>query len=154
MCITIIDMFDTNMPTEYNETQCDKRNTYRRKVKEEKAAAAERSAPDAPDDPDTATGANGAVNGHAEGEGEDEDRPAKKFKAEDGSAVAPDANGLDDDEMDGDQDGEQEAADDRLDDDDEDESEPVVLVDPENVAAGGVVRDEALDDLDSDSDGY
>lgn len=160
-------LFGANVCPEYNETQCDKRNTYRRKVKEEKAVAASREDGEPSNEAETAEGANGTTNGHADTE--DEDRPAKKFKAEDGTAMAPDANGLEEDEMDVEQDGEQDDAVDQLEEDDRDDdgdeedgeeedddeevdNEPVVLVDADNVALGGDIRDEALDDPDSDSD--
>ena len=155
----------TEIISEYNETQCDKRNTYRRKVKEDKAAAAVQDEVEAPKDGEPAEGVNGAVNGHAETE--DEDRPMKKFKALDGTAIVPDADGLEDDEMDADQDGGQEEDEDHHDDeidddegdDDEDEraeeNEGVVVVDdpdPADLATAHDMRDEALDDPNSDSD--
>ena len=162
-----------NIALEYNETQCDKRNTYRRKVKEEKAAAAAKEGDDdeAPKDGESAPHTNGNTNGHVSGEGEDEDRPAKKFKAEDGSAIVPDPDGSDDDEMDQDEDGPQDGVDDRADDDvesegaedeieeddeDDDLESPIEIRDPRDIVIGGVqrgdVQDEALDDFNSDSD--
>ena len=162
-------MSSANMFPEYNETQCDKRNTYRRKVKEEKAAAAvKESGEEAPKEGETTEGANGTMNGHAETEDENGDRPVKKLKAEDGSALAPHDDSLEeDDDLDPDEDirqvdndsqldpfDEDEADDEDADDDQEEdnENEPVVLVDADNVAASGDLRDEALDDPDSDSD--
>ena len=110
---------------------------------------------------------NGEPNGHAEAKTEVHDgkRPAKKFKAENGTAVAPnaDANGIGDDEIDGEQDGEQDADDHEDDDveeegdDEEDEDEDdsgAVLVDgpdPDDMQPVHDMRDEALDDPDSDS---
>lgn len=113
------------------------------------------------------------MNGHAE-EG-DEDRLVKKFKAEDGSAVAPDADGMDDEGMGDDQDDTLEDGDDQAADEDEDEGDEGVddeddveeetheqIVNAfvetpsdgdtdEEVAVGGM-RDEALDDPGSESD--
>lgn len=146
----------------YNEVQCDKRNTYRRKVKEDKAAATAPELGDDNQDGETAGGANGTMNGHINGE--DADRPAKKFKADDGTAIAPNANGLED-EMDGDHDDQDDEDEDEADVDDEEEDDVV------EVGPGGVVeidadehdddlrvdhdmRDEALDEPGDDSSDY
>ena len=109
---------------------------------------------------------NGIVNGHADGE--DGDRPAKKLKADDGSALAPDADGLEDEEMDDEPDetlddaDDQTAEEDDVEDDDEanededDDGEPSENVlepgDADDEVAVGGLRDEALDDPGSDSD--
>lgn len=108
---------------------------------------------------------NGSANGHADVD--EEGRPVKKFKAEDGSAMEMGADWLNDpdDTMDDDQDGADDAEDQTLEDDEdegdddvedeeddqEDESENVVGDAEDEVAVGGV-RDEALDDPGSDSD--
>ena len=156
---------DANVYVEYSDIQNNKRNTYRRKVKEEKQANAQLDDDQAPREGEAVEGMNGAVNGHANGD--DEDRPVKKFKGEDGSALAPDVDELDDEDMDDTQDagpddeedhavdddedeGDDEAEDE--DDEDEDPSENVIHPDPNDEVAVGSMRDEALDDPDSESD--
>ncbi|KAK5123102.1 hypothetical protein LTR85_003300 [Meristemomyces frigidus] len=145
----------------YNDTQCDKRNTYRRKVKEEKKAA----------DPVTeegtaepkegeATQATNGTNGHVETEMDDADRPAKKLKGDAGQAVAPDADGLQDDEVDEEPDADDheddEGDDDGADEDEIEESEgeegqDQTMEDPaDETEERGELRDEALDEPDSD----
>ena len=157
---------DADITLEYNETQCDKRNTYRRKVKEEKAAAAVVEEGETPTDHQTDGGANGTTNGHAEVD--DEDRPVKKLKAENGTAVPPDPDGMDYDEPNGEQEGghDEDDDDDHQDDDvedDEDEAEEdgtnetpgVTLMDDQEddeLVTMNDMRDEALDDPDDDSD--
>ena len=118
-------------------------------------------------------GTNGAMNGHAEGD--DEDRPMKKLKADDGSAVALDADGMDDEDMGDDQDDILEDGDDQAADDYEDEGDDVVDEEDDveeethsqivnafvetpsdgetddEVELGGM-RDEALDDPGSESE--
>lgn len=146
---------------EYNETQCDKRNTYRRKVKEEKAAAVVKDADETPADGDTTTSINGGLNGHAEGD--DADRPTKKLKGDDGSAFAPDPDGTEDEDIGAEEDDQENQHDDDDDDqidDEDDEAEDnaddrdAVMEDPDTVDAplGRDMRDEALDDPDDDSD--
>lgn len=149
---------------EYNEVQCDKRNTYRRKVKEEKAAAATvTEGDDASKDGDVMESTNGVLNGHDGGD--DEDRPAKKLKAEDGSALAPGADGLNDDDMQDDPEEEQEVyehqeedeEDDDVDDEDDDEHDgsAAALVgdaEPDEMAASRMQLQELDSDVDSDSD--
>ena len=150
---------------EYTDIQCNKRNTYRRKVKEEKQANAQLDGDQGPTEGDMVEGMNGAVNGHANGD--DEDRPLKKIKGEDGTAFVADVDELDDEDMDDTQDAgldeeEDHPADDEEDegddegedeeDEDEDPSEKVVDADPEDEVAVGGMRDEALDDPDSESD--
>ena len=104
--------------TEYNDIQCDKRNTYRRKVKEDKAVV---PTPDAEggEAPEAATAipTNGTANGHVE---DDEERPAKKQKGEEGDALPPDDDAMDEDVPDGEQEDMQEDGDQ---DDDEEEDE-------------------------------
>lgn len=155
-----------NFVKEYNEVQCDKRNTYRRKVKEEKAAAAAVvDGDDISKDGNPMEATNGIVNGHDGAD--DEDRPAKKLKAEDGSAIAPDVDGLEDDDMHDDQDDEQEVyehqeedededdIDDVDDEDDEDEGPSAVLVDDaeaNEMAASRMQLQEPDSELNSDSD--
>lgn len=146
--------------TEYNETQCDKRNTYRRKVKEEKAAAAAKDGDEPAQEESAAEAINGQLNGHAEDE--DMERPFKKFKAQDGAAVAPDADGMDetediidnpddeaDDQQDDDVDDEDQAEDEAQDGGDEDADEDD---ERDDIAAAAGLRDEALDDPGSDSE--
>ncbi|CAK1356131.1 DNA polymerase epsilon subunit D [Cercospora beticola] len=148
----------------YNDTQCDKRNTYRRKVKADKDAATDKPTGEgetseiAKDGEATAATTNGASNAGAEDE---TDRPAKKLKAENGAAVTP---GGDEDMVDDDGDDEQDAndQDDEEEDDeegaedevpDEEESEddqPMEDALEEQVEDAGGIRDEALDQSDSD----
>lgn len=107
-------------------------------------------------------GVNGEANGHADDE--NAERPFKKFKAQNGAAVAPDADAMDeteetidhpddeedehqdddiDDEEQVEDDAEEEGEDDGADDDDDHRDE---------IAAATGVRDEALDDPESESD--
>ncbi|EMD01184.1 hypothetical protein BAUCODRAFT_61755 [Baudoinia panamericana UAMH 10762] len=146
----------------YNDVQCDKRNTYRRKVKEEKAAAAatgEHDEPSATEEND-AQAANGVANGH-DALGDDE-RPVKKLKGGSGEAVAPgtypadhemfdDGPSVDHDDPDehdpDDDDEEEDEADDAVNEDgeQEDAGDPV-----EDLNGRGEMQDEALDEPDSD----
>jgi hypothetical protein len=171
---------------EYNEIQCDKRNNYRRKVKEEKAAAGPAGGTEGEGEgevdgrprsspqvlvPPTSEGQEGASNGHMDGEerdGEGGERPTKKLKGENGTVVPSDADMDDrnDDPDDDGQDGPESADDDDEDDDDDDDAdelatdednsddEMVTMEDaletqPQHEVGGGM-RDEALDDPDSD----
>lgn len=123
-----------------------------------------------PKEGETTEGANGALNGHFEIPVEDAERPFKKFKAEDGSSIAPDPDGTED-EMDADQDAEPDADDqhddDEVEEDDDDENDDDEGEDddedgdgqatkaeplPPGYATTSAIRDEALDDQDSDSD--
>lgn len=155
------------------EIQSDKRNTYRRKVKEGKAATnteegeggeARTDAGEGVDD-SGATFANGHADGDA-GEG-DVDRPTKKFKAEDGTAVNPDGDGGEDDSMedsrmeredyedeDGDGDEAEEEEDEEEEDEDEEDGGAQLAEDDHEEDAPSIshIRDEALDERDSDSD--
>merc|ERR1712070_1055145 len=124
--------------------QCDKRNTYRRKVKEEKKAGEGTTENDieASRDGEDLPITNG-VNGH--GETDDTERPMKKFKGEGGQAVAPDADGLHDAD---DVDGEPDADEQELEDGDEDVGDEVDDDDDEGSRTRS--RDEALEEPDSD----
>ena len=150
--------------SEYNDTQCDKRNTYRRRVKEEKAASAPNEDGDAAADAVPSVialnGIGAAVtNGHEEsGEGE---RPVKKFKGEAGLPVVADAEAGDDETFDDAQDNDDQAGDDEDDEVEDDEVEDDVQDDDgqdetmDDAAERldeqpGGMRDEALDDPDSD----
>ncbi|KAK5164968.1 uncharacterized protein LTR77_009633 [Saxophila tyrrhenica] len=141
----------------YTEMQCDKRNTYRRKVKEEKAAAAPKDDGDTTIEGEATAGANGATtNGHANGE--EVDRPTKKLKGDDGAAVAPDADSMDDEDDDGQED-QQEDGDDQPDDEEDDAEEDEDDDDDDNPSPEDEVDesramqvDEALDDPGSESD--
>ena len=147
---------------EYNETQCDKRNTYRRKVKEEKAAAAAKDGTDADvsmfsKDGETAKSAeDGAVN--REGGDEDAERPAKKLKGENGSAAAPDmADDVDDEDGDDEQeaeenddDADEDGAEDDVPDEESDDEDQTMEDALEEQPDRSEMRDEALDDPDSD----
>ncbi|TKA25727.1 hypothetical protein B0A50_05823 [Salinomyces thailandicus] len=150
----------------YNDIQCDKRNTYRRKVKEDKKAAEPGQEGEAPKDgtDPLPTPING-INGHVEADGTDDaDKPAKKLKGEGGQALPVDAetDGLNDG---GDEDGESEHeadANEHEDDDDEevgdeveDDAEDDVQDETMEDAADDTLdrigeRDEALDEPDSD----
>ncbi len=86
---------------EYNDIQCDKRNTYRRKIKEDKVVAvpADGEGGDATG-ATAAAPANGETNGTPNGHAPDADeRPAKKQKGEAGDAVSPDQDAMNDDEL-------------------------------------------------------
>lgn len=149
---------------EYNEIQCDKRNAYRRKVKEEKAAATPQengedaeAAPDAP--------GPGASNGDPivliDPSSDAAERPAKKLKGETGEAMQPGDEEVDDaDEADNDDtemnhdadEQDEEAEDDEVDDEeDTDGSDDDTMEDAqEEIEDRGELRDEALDEPDSD----
>ncbi|KAI5369913.1 Putative transcription factor CBF/NF-Y/archaeal histone domain, histone-fold [Septoria linicola] len=152
----------------YNETQCDKRNTYRRKVKADKDAAVEKEGGegDTTEIGDT-SGAPPASSPHTNGASasnveDDAARPAKKLKGEHGTAIKPGADDDmadddgDDDEQDGndqDEDDDDEAVDDEVPDEDESEDDQPMedaLEEQEAEASGNRDRDEALDDPDSD----
>ncbi|KAL1586866.1 hypothetical protein WHR41_03996 [Cladosporium halotolerans] len=144
----------------YNDTQCDKRNSYRHRVKAEKAAAAGGAAGEALDATDAsllAAQLNGVADGQEGAEGEGGERPAKKFKGEGGTVVITPGEPVDDadveemEEEDGDEgeDGEdeEEGDDDEGEEDDEDGADEAM----EGVEGGemdgrGGMRDEALDD--------
>ncbi|KAF2162344.1 hypothetical protein M409DRAFT_69233 [Zasmidium cellare ATCC 36951] len=150
----------------YNETQCDKRNTYRRKVKEEKAAAAAKDGdgegegdstlPLDPNEPTNGTTANGHTR-----EEDGVEPPSKKLKRENGDSTIPlDADDADDDDDGGDDandqdDEDDEAVDDDVDDEEDDDGVDETMEDAleeqeeEAEERSGMV-DEALDDPDSD----
>ena len=154
---------------EYNDTQCDKRNTYRRKVKEEKATATTTTTTqdgdsEAPKEADgTETSTNGTTtNGHIATEGDDE-RPAKKLKGDGGEAVGlepDDAMSEADDDGPEDLDEESEVmndgdeleslADGDQDADEGDGPEETMEDSIEVIGRRGELRDEALDEPDSD----
>lgn len=132
-------------------------------MKEEKAAAATQDGPsDAPKTTEggTAVSTNGSatMNGHAASNGDDVEPPAKKLRAESGVAVVvPDADDEDvedaDEQGDEDEGAEDEDAEDGEDEEEEDRQDEVVMDDVEEEADGaetGGMRDEALDDPDSD----
>ncbi|KAK5734843.1 hypothetical protein LTR17_008613 [Elasticomyces elasticus] len=130
----------------YNDIQCDKRNTYRRKVKEDKTPAesaggeGEQTAADAVASP--AVVADVDTNGHASPE--DDERPAKKQKGETGDAVSPHADAMDEDGPDGEQDDGQDNA---------DQDEEVEEASDEEVDDDSDVEDEAtMEELRADED--
>ncbi|KAK3099041.1 hypothetical protein LTR53_019204, partial [Teratosphaeriaceae sp. CCFEE 6253] len=97
--------FETFLPRldaelkKYNDIQCDKRNTYRRKVKEDKVTIAPDGGEGEEVPAETAKApANGtdAANGHADDD--DAERPAKKLRGDDGSALAPGQDDMEEDE--------------------------------------------------------
>lgn len=137
----------------YNAVQCDKRNTYRRKVREEQLAQ-------------KAAAAKEALEGAApEGEKkmedmtEDGERAAKKVRVEGGEAVAVD-DGDDDDDADMDQgedeheddENEDDAEDDDVEDEDVDDTHPEdqLVEDPLEEREEEGVGDEALEGEESD----
>ncbi len=154
--------------TEYNEVQSEKRNAYRKKVKEDKAASTSKDAGEGDTTIDgetvvegeTVEGANGTANGHVEGG--DADRPAKKLKAGNGTALNPDLDAMDEDFPD---DTAEVEPDDEHEDDEVEEDEGEDEEDDEVDATNGdmheskladsrmpELRDEALDDPGNDSD--
>ncbi|KAK4508456.1 hypothetical protein PRZ48_002195 [Zasmidium cellare] len=145
----------------YNETQCDKRNTYRRKVKEEKAAATATAPKDGEGEGegDSSLPGEATTNGHAREE-DGAEPPSKKLKRENGDAVLPDADEVDDDDDAGDdvddnEEDDDDAVDDDVDDEEDDEGGDETMEDAleeqddEGEERSGVV-DEALDGDDSD----
>lgn len=128
--------------------QCDKRNSYRHRVKQEKAAAAA-DATDKGENTALEGQANGDANGHVETDGAE--RPAKKLKGPDGVVVTTPGVGAEDDDVDdegeddeGEDADEEDGADETMEDADDDDEEEVEE-DGEN-GERGEVRDEALDD--------
>ncbi|KAF2717573.1 histone-fold-containing protein [Polychaeton citri CBS 116435] len=129
----------------YNETQCDKRNNYRRRVKEEKAAAVatDEGTDETLQDVSTmSNGINGMANGHQNGD----ERPAKKMRGQNGTVVP----GEDDTDMDDsfDVDGKQDDEDANSDDEDEGVDE-----DDEDDAEDGEDQDQTLEDRIEDDRG-
>lgn len=150
---------------EYNEIQCDKRNAYRRKVKEEKATAPSGENGEN-EDGSTDVGGPGASNGDPivliDPSSDAAERPAKKLKGDDGEAVQADDEDPDDaDEIENDdtemnQDADEqdeEAVDDDVDDEEgSDGSDDEMMEDAREHLdeERGELRDEALDEPDSD----
>ncbi|KAH0086284.1 hypothetical protein KCU84_g1406, partial [Aureobasidium melanogenum] len=149
--------------SEYNTVQCDKRNSYRRKIREEKASKL------GEDGKPTDSGAeNGdadasmmdatemsAVNGHSRNDGEEP--PSKKLRREAGEDDDEEGEdeefhdaleGEDDEVVEGE--GDEEA--DEEGDEEEDEEQVDDGVDEEEERVGDGMRDEALDDASEDSD--
>ncbi|KAK0274044.1 hypothetical protein LTR35_011837 [Friedmanniomyces endolithicus] len=113
----------------YNDIQCDKRNTYRRKVKEDKVVVLTTGG-EGEDAAGNATTApangemNGATNGHAPN---DDERPAKKQKGDTGDTVSPDQDAMNDDELEDGQNADQdEEVEDASEDEDVDEDDDVI----------------------------
>ena len=140
--------------SKYNEVQCDKRNSYRKRVKADKAAVDPEDGKDtdAMDDTDAAI-SNAVANGERSGEDEP---PSKKVRREPGDEV-DDAD--EDVEDEGPDDEPEEEEDEEEDDGEEDEDEEAE--DDEQANEGmqeeedddlvtGEIRDEALDEPDSD----
>jgi len=138
--------------SKYNEVQCDKRNSYRKRVKADKAAVdPDGKDTDAMDDTDAAI-SEAVANGKRSGEDEP---PSKKIRREPGDEVD-----------DGDEDVEDEGADEEPEEEEEEDEEDGEEVeeeeaeDDEQVDDGmqeddddlvtGEIRDEALDEPDSD----
>lgn len=155
----------TDTSTEYNEIQCDKRNSYRHRVKEEKAKPSGDEIT-APSDAvvvgaeSTATAVQGDISMNGAAQDHETGPPSKKLKGTGGEVVATPGEQVDDEDVDevepdvedaedeGDdgEDGEQDG-------EDEIEDEPMVDVESEEEeeAVGANGPDEALDDGD-DSD--
>lgn len=149
---------------EYSSTQNNKRNTYRKKVKEEKAAVPVTEG----DEGDSGTAgergddAERPVNSLVGEENDDEERPFKKFKAKNGVAIDPEADDGDerdsevehdddeDDDVDADglvgsEEGSDSEAQESVDGDDETMGETI-----DELEAQAGIRDEGLDEPDSD----
>ncbi|KAK6006509.1 hypothetical protein QM012_006919 [Aureobasidium pullulans] len=149
----------------YNTVQCDKRNSYRRKIREEKASKL------GEDGKPTDSGAeNGdadasmldatemsAVNGHSRNDGEEP--PSKKLRREAGEDEDEEGEdeefhdaleGEDDEVVEGE--GEEEADEEGDEEDDDEEEQVEDGVDDEEGRVGDGMRDEALDDASEDSD--
>ncbi|KAK4560320.1 hypothetical protein LTR86_005515 [Recurvomyces mirabilis] len=146
----------------YNDTQCDKRNTYRKRVKEEKTVTVVPGEGEGEQAADSTTPlANGTANGHATED--DAERPAKKVKGDAGLALPPDPDSVEDEDVDeanGDipddaDDQEDEPEDDDVDQDDDaedDDGQDETMEDPaDQLEDRGELQDEALDD-EPDSD--
>lgn len=127
-------------------------------MKEDKKAAepSQEDGAEEPKDGEAAQPTNG-VNGHDEVD--DAERPAKKLKGEAGHAVAPEADGLQDGDADDEPDaddheedeGDEEGADDEEEDSEEEEGQDETMEQPaDEVEERGELRDEALDEPDSD----
>lgn len=149
---------------EYNEIQCDKRNAYRRKVKEDKAAAAPQGNGDGAEAQPNVPGP-GATNGDPivliDPSSDAAERPAKKLKGETGEAIQPDDEDADDaeeaenDDTEMNQDADEQEEEDEDDDVDDEEgsdgSDDDQMEDArEEFEERGELRDEALDEPDSD----
>lgn len=154
-----------NHHIEYNEIQCDKRNAYRRKVKEDKAAAAPQENGENAEALPGVPGA-GATNGDPilliDPSSDAAERPAKKQKRETGESAqlddeeADDADDAENDDTEMNQ--EVEEQDEEVEEDDVDDEEASdgsdndVMEDAreELEEARGELKDEALDEPDSD----
>ncbi|KAI4729239.1 histone-fold-containing protein [Aureobasidium sp. EXF-10728] len=148
----------------YNTVQCDKRNSYRRKIREEKASSKTGGVDD--DGKPTDSGAeNGdadasmldatevsAVNGHSR-DG-DEEPPSKKLRREDGEELDEEEGDEEEfhDALEGEDQAEDEVDDEDEDEDGEEEEQVEDGVDEEEERVGDGMRDEALDDASEDSD--
>jgi len=157
-------VIDSDTVVEYNDTQCDKRNTYRRKVKEEKAATTttttqdgDSEAPKDADGPETSTN-DRTTNGHTAAEGDDE-RPAKRIKGDgvegtgrgSGAWSNPDETDWELDEPnDSSSVGDFEIFDNEFDGFDSPRPDVTMADATEEVDRRGELRDEALDEPDSD----
>ena len=137
-------------------------------MKEEKAAAVVKDGDEPALDEEVTEVSNAPVNGHLEDIDGDGERPMKKFKAEDGTGMALDPDGTED-EMDGDRDAvpnvddqqedvdDEDEGDDEEEEDDDDEQEDANAVrqggaEPDDLTRENDMRDEALDDPGSDSE--
>lgn len=156
------EQFTDNHVPEYNEIQCDKRNAYRRKVKEEKAAATPAENGEGTESSNAVAGP-GASNGDPivliDPSSDAAERPAKKLKGDDGEALQaddedPDDVENDDTEMNQDADEQdEEAEDDDVDDEegsDGSDDDPMEDAREHLDEERGELRDEALDEPDSD----
>ncbi|KAF2154609.1 histone-fold-containing protein [Myriangium duriaei CBS 260.36] len=137
----------------YNEIQSDKRNTYRRSKKAEQVAAAAAAGGDGDDAMDElAMGdeivANVGTNG---ADAEEAERPSKKVRREDGDEVASDGVEEDEEEIveeEEEESGEEDEVEEEeeVEEDEEDEADE----DEEGESSLNGIRDEALDEPDSD----
>lgn len=134
------------MQPEYNEIQCDKRNTYRRtKAAEKKAATGGSTNGDAMEE-DGAVKVNGA-------DADGEERPAKKIRREDGDEPEDEVQDEEVDEVDDDIEDEEDSAEEDVEEEGEAEQEEDEQggegEEDEDGRMNGI-RDEALDEPDSD----
>jgi len=139
----------------YNEVQCDKRNSYRKRVKADKAAVDPEDGKDtdAMDDTDAAI-SNAVANGKRSGEDEP---PSKKIRREPGDEAhdgdedvegeGPDDEPEEDEDEEEEDDGEEPEAEEEAEDD---EPADEGMQEDDDDLVSGEIRDEALDEPDSD----
>ncbi|KAF2089017.1 histone-fold-containing protein [Saccharata proteae CBS 121410] len=128
----------------YNTIQCDKRNSYRRRLKEEKLAA-EAQPTDAAAAPSTAgaeTGGAPGANGHARGD-DDDSAPASKKMRRDIEDSGMDMEDVDEGEDEGEEEQDEEDEDEEGEDEEEEEEEDDEEAD--DAAAAAQLREDPLE---------